>query len=37
MNGVINGMDDGGVYPQNPITRAQMAVMVLRFTEKPAE
>jgi len=34
-HGVVNGYDDGYYYPENPVTRDQMAVYVARAFELP--
>ena len=36
MNGVITGMGDGTLAPRDNATRAQIAAMFMRFTEKTA-
>ena len=33
-NGIMNGMDDGSFAPQDPVSRAQMAVMLARVVDK---
>ena len=33
MNGIVQGMDDGTLAPQDDATRAQIATMFMRFVE----
>lgn len=32
-NGIVQGMDDGNFHPQDPVTREQMAAMVIRYAK----
>ena len=32
-NGIVNGGDDGGFHPADPVTREQMVVMLYRYAQ----